>query len=358
MVESPDGDACTVNNSVYTGYCGMITDGDVAMAGFVTDITWWGHQFFDPTSVYFQAGNILISAKPPLTPQWNSVFKAFKPKVLILILISLVAVILTLWLIQVNSLMGKSFSDIIFMTLAILSLESTAVRGLTSCEKILVSIWMVSCFFVISGVFGEITSATATPGFSRKPIDTLEDMVTNNMAWICDPLLRVDDFLREKFPQLISKSKLLRVAQGLGFILDHPLEYLYYFPKEGVSPLIRMYYWDGHGQNPFHFSSPVGDTPIYVTVIVGKGSPWRQAVTLALLHTHSSGILLYKFVPDSTEALAKFGKIQPRQSKEVMKFFTMDKMIPSGIILLVGTVISCLFFIAENVYARTVRKTF
>ena len=66
------------------------------MAGFPVGIEWWKYQFFDPTGIYYQGANIIVSAKPPNKASWNDILKVFEPTVFGLIFLSFLSVSFTI----------------------------------------------------------------------------------------------------------------------------------------------------------------------------------------------------------------------------------------------------------------------
>ena len=146
------------------------------------------------------------------------------------------------------------------------------------------------------------------------------------------------------------------LKSGLQYILDHPTEYIYYFPKVGADPVIRMDFWDGRGPNPFHFSPPVlGDPGHRLTVLQRKDSPYRDAITQKLLDMEAAGLILNKFLPDTVEELAKLAKFKGKDAeKDQFTPFSADNMTGILIIHSVGLLLSTFVFLIELVYSKLV----
>lgn len=349
LTENKDGTACNTNNSIFTGFCQLLMQDKVDMAGFPVAITWTNSQYFDFTAVIYQAYQVLISAKPPMKAQWNAVFKALNPDVLIAILISAICVTVVYWiLLKYLTDEEPSIVNVIFVIVSILSNESTRINVSMVTGQIVIIVWCFACFFVISGIFGEITSVTAKPGLSRKPIDSTDDLIDNQMSWVTSPKFILDSELQRALAGtgLGSKSKKMVVTEGLKYILQHPLQYAYYYPIVGILPTIRVYFWNGQGQSPFHLSPGVGP-PFYLTIFLPKGATYRDDISKGMLQIDAAGLIVHKFIPDATETLAKFSPLKLTHTAVKQRFFTIDKLIPSGFVLGFGSTVSLLFFIGE-----------
>ena len=94
---------------------------------------------------------------------------------------------------------------------------------------------MLSSFFVISLVFGEMTSLIAKPVPDGTVINTADDMEEMGVSWLAIPFYRVDSFLKLKLPKLAKRKKKMAVRDGLQYVLDHPLEYVYFMSMKLLS---------------------------------------------------------------------------------------------------------------------------
>ena len=127
---------------------------------------------------------------------------------------------------------------------------------------LIIGIWMITSFSIISRVFGKMTSITSIPIESRRAINSLVDMVTNKMSLLTAPYQNIDVLLpsgdtRNQF--LKSTKKLIGIKEGLKSVLDNPDDFSYLFWKDTTDPI--------------HFSGPVGRM-IHITSLLRKEAPY------------------------------------------------------------------------------------
>ena len=339
-----DGTACFPTPFGYTGFCKMLLNKEVQLVGFPWLIDYQNYKDFDPTAIYFQVSNCIVSANPPLDTAWGSMLFSVKPLVFGLLMASFVVVTLLLWIIPIvhPGLEQISLNYSTFQSFAVLCLEGTRAKELKCSQQLVLGIWMLACFFVISIIFGEITSIVASPQASRQFINNINDMREFNVSWITETLFPLDGVLMKNLPEMAPKRKYMGIKSALEYVLDHPLEYIYYYPKVVVEALVRQNFWNGLGKNPFHYSTErvTGEIPNYVTILQRKDSPYRDAMTQAMLYIEAADLLRGKYVQATTDILVRGSNITTEDhSEEELKIgFTIDNMI--AVFTLLGFVIA------------------
>ena len=138
------------------------------------------------------------------------------------------------------------------------------------------------------------------------------------------------------------------VKEGLQYVLDHPLKYIYFYAKAGIEPYIRLYYWNGKGNSPFHISAPVqGAYPYLITIIQRKDSPYRDKITQKTLEIDAAG-LTHKFNADMDDLLAKLSRVKEDvNSKEESTMFGFHSLCAVFALLSVILVLAIASFVIE-----------
>ena len=156
----------------------MLQKKDIHLAGFPVAITEWFYHNLDPSSIY----NIFTQY---LTECLSSIQNR------------------------------KSFVNLLFDTFSILCLEPVQYRNFNIRRMVITGVWMVNCFFIISTLFGEITSHAAVKKPLTNYINTAEDMKERNISWIVSPNYRLDEFLVKQLPEQAKYRKVMDVTEGL-----------------------------------------------------------------------------------------------------------------------------------------------
>ena len=120
--------------------------------------------------------------------------------------------------------------------------------------------------------------------------------------------------LQNELPEQRKYMKRMAPSKALAYLLQHPTEYVFVAPQEVVDAAIRIHFWDGQGENPFHFSPPIGDVPVLPTGLLKRGSPYNEIFSRKAQALLAAGIINGKFKPDSIKMLR-----QRKKSEEVEK---------------------------------------
>ena len=342
LVQPKDGMACEiVDFGTPAGFCKQLLDKEVALAGFPYPSTELSNQILQPTQIYHQLKHRIVSARQEIKNQGMSPSDALSFTVVLPILSSVVLVAACLWLIQIfmKEEEVSTFSELLLQVISALFLEPINFKNFNNPKLIAYGVWMVASFFVISSVFGEITSMTATPVTSGITINTIEDMKTHDYSWVRFNLYDDLEIFEEALPDKVKNVKELGLLEALQFVLKNPTKYVFPMAREAVDPLIRMYLWDGKGENPFHFSPPVlGKIPSFMNVLQRKDSPFRNEIERVVGQMNAAGLYTYKFIPDTLDILSQFFKspnvpIQIDQDADNVVRLTIEHLRPSLILI-------------------------
>ena len=155
---------------------------EVDIAVFPVAVMYNSYHFLDPTDAYGVIYNRLISASPKVDA---SISVSIKPSILIAVgILCLVFTCLSLLIEVVQSKNDiNTYVLIPIQIFAVLCLESTRYKFLNISRQMVLGLWIVFCFFVISNMFGEITSAVAVKKPNTKYINSPEDMKEQNVSW-------------------------------------------------------------------------------------------------------------------------------------------------------------------------------
>ena len=299
-----------------TSYCKQLYRKEVELAGFPQAIRFRGYQFLDPTGIYHVIHNRLISVKPVVNKEPG--FRINTTLCIVLIVICINFAFLTVLAAQVcgeNNVNDNVGS--IFQVLSALFLEAVRYRSLRLSNMIIFGLWLMCCFFVIFNYFGEMISTSTVAKPLSNYINTLEDLKDGNISWIIPPNLKLDNHLEVKLPEQAKHKLIMPLKQGLEYLLQTESSHVYIYPKEGTDAMIRLKFWDGKGENPFHFSPPVsGDPPMMLTVLVRKDSPFTKEITKKILQIDAAGLFKHKFMPDTIDLMGKMGKTKSQRHYE------------------------------------------
>ena len=339
------------------GYCKLLSNQSVEMAGFPIAVDDINNVIFEPTAVYYQLNAALISARPVAARKGMSPSDVLDLSITLLVVACVIVVSLTTWLINRFGLQraNVSFSDCFLDTFAIFSLEPVVLRDRSPPNFMIHGVWILLCFIIISIVFGGLTSKRAVPKDDSFLINTLDDMKIKDYSWIRNPSHDFGALLKEKLPQQFERSKAMETSEALRYLLNNPSDkYVLLTFREAAMPLIRFEFWDGKDENPFHFSPRMqGQYPYMLTILLRKGSPFREEVTQKMLDIEAAGLFRGKFIPMTNDMLTSLSKI--KKSDEVQRqdvTFTLNDFIPSILFLCMMIAGGFLLFIGEIVWSR------
>ena len=345
---------CYSNNGRPVGFCEMLDEKEVQLAGFPKAIDGLSYHHFDPTAIHYTTSTVLISANPATE---DSVSLTFDSTTLTAVLVLYIATVFSMYLIECYSRnqRRRGLVNLLLDEFSILCFEGVQIRHMDLGSRIITGVWMVGCFFIISATFGEITSAAAVKKPLTNYINTMEDMLQRNISWIVPPTYELDGFLTKQLPEQARYKKVMDVTEGLKYVLENPSKYVYLFPEDAAIPRIRLYLWNGKGTNPFHFSPPlVGDVPWMFSVLQRKDSPYKDSLALASLRNEAAGLFRGKYFPDTMDIIASNSKLDKRykekdRSSGVSFIHTMMYFLGTCLFLLILSFIS---FISESLQMR------
>ena len=176
---------------------------------------------------------------------------------------------------------------------------------------------LITAFFVISNALGELTSTSVADEPTQKYINSIEDMKNQNVSWIDSYNLDTEGVLLEKLPEQSLSMKEMEPVQALEYILQYPTKYVFLGVKEGVEALIRLNFWNGKGESPFHFSPPIpGIMPLIITPFLRRGSPYTETITRKILDADAANLVAGKFIPEVVDFLAQFSKVDKKYKEK------------------------------------------
>ena len=329
-----------------TGFCEMLYDREVDLAGFPTGFTSSLNYFLDPTGTYHMVQNRIISLTPEVEEATTfNVNATFLLAVLVLfVLISILSIII-LRFYGMDTI--NDYVHIVFQTLSIVLLESVTYKNLRISAQIVIGVWLVGCFFIITNFFGDMISTAAVSNPKTKFINNLEDMKEGNISWIQSPLFQVDDLLIRKLPEQAKFKKYMGLVEGLFYMLKTGSKnYVYICPREAADAVIRRAIWNGKGTSPVYFSPPLlGDSPHLITVLQRKDSPYTKKMTEKILEIDAMGLLRGKYLQDAIDLftqlsnLDKTFKEKPKKDETVTFEYIAPYLQVCGILLAVATVV-------------------
>ena len=326
------------NNLKSVGYCKLLKEKKVDLAGFPYFLSPYAMDYFHPSPVYLQVRRNLVSAKLPPIKQGSSIFESLQLSVILLGLASIFCIAVCMWVIQYLQIGSNAyFSDAFFDTISLLFLEGIIIRRVNTHVFIISGIWMVSCFFVISNIFGEMTSVATGPMKAPIVINSIEDMKIHGYSWITYKAFAYGWILEHNLPDQAKRKKELGMAEALQYVLSRPRDYVFYIQRFPIVPIIRIYFWNGKDENPFHISPPVqGEPADRIIFLLRQDAPYRKNIDKVVMHMIAAHLLEGRFTPDTNAILAKQSKLKYDPSKEESEseiVYTSDQLKPTVILI-------------------------
>ena len=336
------------------GFCKLLQEKKVSMAGFAISANYLTSTFLDETLVYYQLGFVIITAKQPKTEKRFVPSDALKFSLIGPVFGSMILTVISLWAMTKIFPETKSgmFWSILFQSISIFLLEGVKIRYNSMSKRIVIGFWMVSCFFAISAIFGEMTSTAVKPGEQKIIVDDIEDMKSHGYSWITIGPYNYGEIFAKFLPEQAPRMKLLTAKTAFKFLHENRLQkYVVVFYEEAANPIILSTVWDGLGENPFYFSPRlVGISPFYLSILVRKDCPFREKLMKKLLHIEAAGLYRQKMRSDTEKYFAKIGKIKNTPSNVKDGSENELKLVPT--IMFIGIVwgLATLIFIGEKLY--------
>ena len=320
LVVPNDRKSCSYDkkNNSWLGYCKTLEKREVDLAGFPVGIDYGNFHVADPTGVYRINSNRLISVKPAVKKE----VKIKGNQSLLIMMLVLCIIFISLMIVNKHIQGGHNLNSYFlaaFHIISILFLEAIRFRNLHQGYLIILGLWILCCFFIIFNFFGQMTSIAVIKKPVTGYINTMEDMKEKNVSWILHPSYKfiIYEVLERKLPEQAKYKITMSVEEGLKVMLQNSSNHVYVAPKEGLNAMIRHKFWDGKGENPFHFSPPLlGDKPFFITPLVRKDAPYTREVTKKILQLDAAGLYNDKYIPDTFDLLGQLGKPKPLQSKK------------------------------------------
>ena len=367
----PDGEACNPNYTTkdYDGFCKMLLNNEVQMAGFPNGYTFDVNHFTDPSSVYLIVNTVIISVAPAMKKEWSSMLNSLQPSVLVCLLLPILFLALIIWVTEKVSLnlktskknqIPRTYTHSVLQFIAILFQEGIEFSNVQLCKQIIFGTWMICCFFFMSLILGQLTSVCITAKPENKVVNTPEDMQENSLSWITIPSYDIDRILKEKLPDLTPKHKKMQIKEGLQYILDHPKEYVYFFPRVVVEAMSRLYFWNGLSRNPFHYSPAViGRPPHILTSQQRKDAPFTEDLTRRMLEMAAADVYGTKIGYDVQQVINRFANAGDLPGFEEKRVIAMTMETLMGVIIMLSfTLLPAVLIFLLEIRIRNKRKIF
>ena len=192
-----------------------------------------------------------------------------------------------------------------------------------------------------------MTSFATGPRKAPIVINSIEDMSMHGYSWITYKAFGYGWILEHNLPDQAKRKKELGMAEALQYVLSRPQDYVFYIQRFPIVPIIRIYFWNGKDENPFHISPPVqGEPADRIIFLLRQDAPYRKNIDKVVMHMIAAHLLEGRFTPDTNAILAKQSKLKYDPSKEESDeiVYTFDQLKPTVIL------ISCIWSIALGVF--------
>ena len=203
----------------------------------------------------------------------------------------------------------------------------------------------MTSFFVISNILGEITSTSVSKEPLQDYVNTLKDLEERNISWVYYGPYKLHVDVETLLPNQKSYSLDMSVQNGLKYVLENPSKYVYLAPKLVVDPIIRIYFWNGIEENPFHFSPPIrAGVPFYITHFLRRGSPYTETMTRRTLQMEAAGLIKGKFMPDAINIIAQSTRVNKSfdesQVKVVVTLESLHGYLWACFVMLISSIVA------------------
>ena len=139
------------------------------------------------------------------------------------------------------------------------------------------------------------------PGYSRKPIDTLEDLVESDMDVI---ILPGSMHVKAKYDVLNLKKppKYLKITEALQAVYAHPLRFALYSDRKTVEAYIDPKVL-ATANDPFYVAREISGVPSYLAIHFQKGCVFKEAFDIMLLRTTAAALYENRYARDAIQKM-------------------------------------------------------
>ena len=316
MIVAKDKEGGVFKNGEWTGKMGLLVSKKADIAIEIIQISHDRFRFVDPTAILDRKEIGLLSAKPISNSlRWTIMFEAFTLIVWIGTVLSGLFTGLVLYLIKMYSPEDShiSLSEAVVLPFIVLSSEPIVVNKPSSGTILILSVWLLMSFLVVSFYSGSITSLTLTPAYTEEPINTATDLSKSGRYWWVKKGSG-NDIAFENFPELYPFKLHWKVNETmfdvLSLIKSEPDKYVLLNDLTSTPLQAIQYFYEEDGRNPFHFSHKIYATFLN-TWLVRKTCPFTEELTLSLMKLIESGLDKYykrKHFRKQRKNVEKFGK--------------------------------------------------
>ncbi|XP_053655010.2 probable glutamate receptor isoform X1 [Cherax quadricarinatus] len=300
---------------------------------------------------------LIVSLKPQLLPRYLSIIKPFPEVLWAVVLASMVAWGLALWIMQktwawLMDRRGINLSFAYFINWAILMENPQEKIPRNLMFRVLLGWWLVVCL-VISTAYRSSLAAHLTVQEYSLPIKTFEDLVTRrHWKWgtFGDMLQSAFlEFFTDNGPLLrlvYNKTERLQSDEGLQRVLKGKYSFIAW--KNMVKPVIAMKHTDRYGQNPFYLGTEY-------TYLLGYswgfrwGAPQRLCFATFKQRLLEAGLVNYwlEKVLEKKKAPAATASTQQQDGDDGQVILSVDHVQGSFFVLGLGFGLALIVLVAE-----------
>ena len=309
------------------------------------------HQAADISApTFYQTGANLISVEPLKTFQGYAILQPFAWHVWLLIVSTVFFTGLALYCARNYSGDRLKLIDAMWNVLCVVCWDTIRIRQPSAATMILLSCYMLAITALLNVYFGYYTAFMASPSHIRQPIDTKEQLLESDLAWIGGRMVEyyknyfdseITD-LEDRFHYLNPKEMKQEVKTATEILIASPDEYAYFEKKGLIEWSICHHNLDLKGRKMYYSKETIGDYMTYM--YFKKGSITTEIFNRKILLLHDTGIIKMnqrKFVHNSTHLTCY------EEKETEVEIITLKGMKSALYLLLFGYVIALRYFIWE-----------
>ena len=344
----------TLKNGKWSGVMGMLQRGEADLVGMPKHVDFLTYQYADPTPIYAYGRFELFTAKPTVSNKMTSGLSEFSSLFWILFVLSFVITIIALWVVKYFTPNSKpiTVNDALYVVISLLLWKSV---NLTNSEKsviLLLGCYIISSFFQVNLYFGALTSVRLSPSYSRKPIDTIQDLHESKMDVYIIPNSAPTLYFYSLLG-LDKPPKFASITDGLNAILENPMTTAFYFEGRMVKSYIDSKLL-GSPNMPFYYTDKMPNYPIIVAWHMQKYCVFKKAFDKFLYRLLAGNIWDGKLEPDTIAQMQELNIIAnavvPKKVKKAKLTLTLEASWIYFIGMFLGYGFSAFVLLLEVVY--------
>lgn len=248
---------------------------------------------YDFTTPFHVDRRVIISYIPPEGLVLYRLFSPFAGPVGICIIITFILASYTLYISEGTRL---HYLDCLWQIAQILCWDSLTFHPRRISTYLLLAIFMIMTFIVVSEVLGTMVGLMAKTEYSYSPINSLEQLWQTDRKVIIQDNSK--DFWTHSFkhiPNITDRLHLIKYSHNydfvaIGLIETNPESFVYITNKVSADWVISYKYTDRFGQHNY-FTSQEEFIPQYAAYVMPKNFRYQQTVNLGLMRMIDYGIV-------------------------------------------------------------------